>query len=53
MCHFEKMPFDIRSRGVKGVLGVETIRKVRLALEKGDSQRKVAKKYRLSRTTVV
>jgi len=31
---------------------VETIRKVRLALEKGESQRSVAKKYRLSRTTV-
>jgi len=31
---------------------VESIRKVRLALEKGESQRSVAKKYRLSRTTV-
>jgi transposase len=31
---------------------VETIRKVRLALEKGESQRSIAKKYRLSRTTV-
>jgi transcriptional regulator with XRE-family HTH domain len=50
--HFEKMPFDIKGRGVKGVLLVETIRKVRLALEKGESQRSVAKKYRLSRTTV-
>ena len=34
------------------MLLVETIRKVRLALEKGESQRSVAKKYRLSRTTV-
>ncbi|MCL2009794.1 MAG: IS21 family transposase [Synergistaceae bacterium] len=34
------------------MLIVETIRKVRLALEKGESQRSVAKKYRLSRTTV-
>ena len=34
------------------MLVVETIRKVRLALEKGESQRSVAKKYRLSRTTV-
>jgi len=31
---------------------VETIGKVRLALAKGESQRNVAKKYRLSRTTV-
>ena len=31
---------------------METIRKVRLALEKGESQRSVAKKYRLSRATV-
>jgi transposase len=31
---------------------VETIRKVRLALEKGESQRSIAKKYHLSRKTV-
>ena len=31
---------------------METIRKVRMALAKGDSQREVAKKYRLSRNTV-
>jgi hypothetical protein len=31
---------------------VETIKKVRQALERGESQRSVAKKYRLSRTTV-
>jgi transposase len=31
---------------------VETIRKVRLALEKGESQRSIAKKYRMSRKTV-
>ena len=34
------------------MLIVETIRKVRMALEKGESQRKVAKKYRMSRKTV-
>ncbi len=31
---------------------METIKKVRMALAKGESQRSVAKKYRLSRTTV-
>ena len=31
---------------------METIRKVRLALEKGESQRSIAKKYRMSRKTV-
>jgi transposase len=31
---------------------VETIKKVRMALVKGESQRSVARKYRLSRTTV-
>ena len=31
---------------------METIQKVRLALEKGESQRSIAKKYRLSRKTV-
>jgi transposase len=34
------------------MLIVETIRKVRLALAKGESQREVAKKYRMSRNTV-
>jgi transposase len=34
------------------MLTVETIRKVRLALERGESQRSVAKKYRMSRKTV-
>lgn len=34
------------------MLTVETIRKVRLALAKGDSQRSVAKRYNLSRTTI-
>jgi transposase len=34
------------------VLTVETIRKVRLALAKGESQRSIAKKYRMSRKTV-
>jgi transposase len=34
------------------MLTVETIRKVRLALAKGESQRSVAKKYRMSRKTV-
>ena len=34
------------------MLSVETIRKVRLALAKGESQRSVARKYNLSRTTV-
>jgi len=34
------------------MLLVETIRKVRMALMKGDSQREVAKKYRMSRNTV-
>ena len=34
------------------MLIVETIRKVRLSLAKGESQRRVAKKYRLSRKTV-
>ena len=34
------------------MLTVETIRKVRLALAKGESQRSVAKRYNLSRTTV-
>lgn len=34
------------------MLTVETIKKVRLALAKGESQRSVAKKYQLSRTTV-
>lgn len=34
------------------MLSVETIRKVRLALARGDSQRSVARKYRLSRKTV-
>jgi len=34
------------------MLTVETIRKVRLALAKGESRRSVAKKYNLSRTTV-
>ena len=34
------------------MLTVETIRKVRLSLAKGESQRSVAKKYNLSRTTV-
>ena len=41
-----------KSREVKGVLIVETIGKVRLALAKGESQRSVAKKYRMSRKTV-
>ncbi len=31
---------------------METIKKVRMALKKGESQRSIAKKYRLSRTTV-
>jgi len=31
---------------------VETIKKVRTALKKGESQRSIAKKYRMSRTTV-
>ena len=34
------------------MLTVDTIRKVRLALVKGESQRKIAQKYRLSRKTV-
>jgi transposase len=34
------------------MLTVETIRKVRLALERGESQRSVAKRYRVSRKTV-
>jgi transposase len=34
------------------MLIVETIRKVRMALAKGESQREVAKKYRMSRNTV-
>ena len=34
------------------MLTVETIRKVRLALAKGESQRSIAKKYRMSRKTV-
>ena len=34
------------------MLTVETIGKVRMALAKGESQRRVAKKYRLSRKTV-
>jgi hypothetical protein len=34
------------------MLTVETIRKVRLALAKGESQRSVAKKYLMSRNTV-
>ena len=34
------------------MLIVETIGKVRLALEKGESQRSVAKKYRMNRKTV-
>ena len=34
------------------LLTVETIRKVRLALAKGESQRSIAKKYRMSRKTV-
>jgi transposase len=34
------------------MLTVETIRKVRLALAKGESQRSVARKYRMSRKTV-
>ena len=34
------------------MLTVETIGKVRLALEKGESQRSVARKYRMSRKTV-
>jgi transposase len=34
------------------MLGVETIRKVRLALSKGESIHSVAKKYRMSRNTV-
>jgi transposase len=38
--------------GKKEMLTVETIRKVRLALAKGESQRSVAKKYRMSRNTV-
>lgn len=42
----------IKLGGQKEMLTVETIRKVRLALAKGESQRSVAKKYQLSRTTV-
>jgi len=34
------------------MLIVETIRKVRMALAKGESQREVARKYRMSRNTV-
>jgi transposase len=34
------------------MLTVETIRKVRLALAKGESQRSIARKYRMSRKTV-
>ena len=34
------------------MLIVETIRKVRLSLAKGESQRSIAKKYRMSRKTV-
>ena len=34
------------------MLLVETIRKVRMALAKGESQREVAKKYRMSRNTI-
>jgi transposase len=34
------------------MLGMETIRKVRLALSKGESIHSVAKKYRMSRNTV-
>jgi len=34
------------------LLTVETIKKVRLALAKGESQRSIAKKYRISRKTV-
>ena len=34
------------------MLLVETIRKVRMALAKGESQRSVAEKYRMSRNTV-
>jgi transposase len=50
--HREKLLSDNGSREAKGVLTVETIGKVRLALAKGESQRSVAKKYRISRTTV-
>ena len=48
----EKLTLDMKGRGVKGVLTVETIGKVRLALEKGESQRSIARKYRMSRKTV-
>ena len=34
------------------MLIVETIKKVRMSLEKGESQRSVARKYRMSRKTV-
>jgi transposase len=34
------------------MLILETIKKVRLALERGESQRSVAKKYTVSRNTV-
>ena len=34
------------------MLQVETIRKVRMALAKGESQREVSKKYRMSRNTI-
>jgi transposase len=45
-------PLILRTGGNKEMLIVETIRKVRLALAKGESQRGVAKKYRMSRNTV-
>jgi transposase len=42
----------IEVEGGKGVLIVETIGKVRIALAKGESQRSIARKYRMSRKTV-
>jgi transposase len=45
-------PPTFELEGYKGMLTVETIRKVRMALAKGDSHREIAEKYRMSRNTV-
>ena len=37
---------------MREMLVVETIRKIRMALAKGDSQRKVSEKFRMSRNTI-
>ena len=45
-------PPTFELEGSREMLLVETIRKVRMALAKGESQRKVAEKYRMSRNTI-